>query len=50
MTRKPVFVGIHPDYTRRFDLEVQIPKKRPDIKVVYSLDDLAKQTIHWARQ
>ncbi len=43
MTDKPIFVGIHPDYSRRFDVETQLEIRRPDVKVVYSLDDLADQ-------
>lgn len=41
MTDKPIFVGIHPDYSRRFDVETQLEIRRPDVTVVYSLDDLA---------
>lgn len=39
--RKPLFVGIHPEYKRRQDIEVQLGLERPDVSPVYSLDDLA---------
>lgn len=35
-----LFVGMHPEYARRFDLEVQLPLMIPAIKLYYSLDDL----------
>jgi hypothetical protein len=35
-----LFIGIHPNYQRRFDLEIQLPLMVPDIKIHYSLDDL----------
>lgn len=43
MTSKPIFVGIHPKYTRRRDVEVQTGLVRPDVKIVYRLDELASQ-------
>jgi hypothetical protein len=30
-----------PKYPRRFDVEVQMGLDRPDIKIVYSLEDLS---------
>jgi hypothetical protein len=45
MTDKPLFVGIHPNYPRRQDVEIQTGLVRPDINIVYSLDDLAKQIL-----
>ncbi len=47
MTKKPIFVGIHPDYSRRFDVETQLEIRRPDVTVVYSLDDLADRLREW---
>lgn len=41
MTDKPIFVGVHPRYKRRRDVEIQTGLVRPDVKVVYSLEDLA---------
>ncbi len=43
MTSKPIFVGIHPEYTRRQDVEIQTGLVRPDVEIVYSLEDLASQ-------
>lgn len=43
MTDKKIFVGCHDDYTRIFDIQVQMAIRRPDVDVVYSLDALADQ-------
>ena len=43
MTDKQIFVGCHPDYSRRFDVETQLAIRRPDVKVVYDLKCLADQ-------
>lgn len=45
MTDKPLFIGIHPNYSRRQDVEIQTSLVRPDIKIVYSLQDLAEQIL-----
>lgn len=42
MTAKPLAVGIHPDYQRRQDVEIQTKLARPDVAIVYSLPDLVK--------
>ncbi len=47
MTDKPIFVGIHPDYSRRFDVETQLEIRRPDVSTVYDLDTLADQLRAW---
>jgi len=41
MTDKPLFVGVHPDYSRRRDVEIQTGLARSDVNVVYSLEELA---------
>ena len=41
MTNKPIFVGVHPRYQRRQDVEIQTGLVRPDVQVVYSLQELA---------
>lgn len=41
--RTPIFVGVHPNYARRLDVEVQLELSRPEVTVVYSLEDLAQQ-------
>ena len=45
MTDKPIFVGVHPEYQRIQDVEIQTGLVRPDIKLVYSLQDLAVQVM-----
>jgi hypothetical protein len=50
MTKKPLFVGVHPDYPRRRDVEIQIKLARPDIKIVYKLSSLANQIREWLRK
>ena len=41
MTDKPIFVGVHPEYQRRQDVEIQTALVRPNVRVVYSLAALA---------
>ncbi|GAA6615808.1 nucleoside 2-deoxyribosyltransferase domain-containing protein [Scytonema sp. NUACC26] len=48
MTNKPLFVGVHPKYARRQDVEIQTSLVRPDIQIVYSLDELANQIINFS--
>jgi Nucleoside 2-deoxyribosyltransferase like len=43
MTNKPIYIGMHPDYQRRQDVEIQTSLTRPEVKIVYSLPDLASQ-------
>ena len=45
MTQKPLFIGIHPHYPRRQDVEIQTYLVRSDINIVYSLEELAKQIL-----
>lgn len=45
MTDKPLFVGVHPDYPRRQDVEIQTSLVRPEIEIVYSLEELAEQIV-----
>lgn len=47
---KPLFVGVHPEYQRKLDVEVQMKLERPGIKVVYSLNDLASQITFWTNR
>ena len=42
MTKKPIYIGVHPEYKRRIDIEIQTSLVRPDIKIVYSLVELAR--------
>ena len=43
MTDKSIFVGVHPEYKRRLDIEIQTELSRPDVEIVYTLSDLAAQ-------
>lgn len=38
--KKPIFVGCHPDYTRRLDLEVQTRLEDSELEIRYSLADM----------
>jgi nucleoside 2-deoxyribosyltransferase-like protein len=40
---KKLFIGIHPDYVRKRDVEIQTKLIRPDVEIVYSLENLAIQ-------
>jgi hypothetical protein len=42
---KHIFVGTHPEYTRRFDLEIQLPLIFPDIKLHNNLYDLFNDVV-----
>ena len=46
---EPLFVGMDPAYRRRFDLEVQLRLARPDIEIVYVLEELAAQIVTWEK-
>lgn len=50
MTKKPIFVGVHLDYSRRRDVEIQTALVRPDVQLVYSLLVLAAQVKIWERE
>jgi len=43
MTDKPLFIGMDREYQRRMDVVIQTGLARPDVHIVYSLDDLAQQ-------
>jgi hypothetical protein len=49
MNAKPLFVGVHPDYLRRQDVEVQTRLARPEVPVVNSVADLTGQVRAWLR-
>jgi hypothetical protein len=50
MTNKPIFVALDPDYERRADVEVQTELARPDVRIVYSLEELARQIEQWFKE
>jgi len=49
MTDKKIFVGIHPEYKKRQDVEIQTRLIRPEIKIVYDLGTLSEQIISECR-
>jgi len=42
MTKKPIYLGVHPEYQRRKDIEIQTSLLRADIKIVYYIPDLIR--------
>jgi len=42
-TSKKLFVGVHPDYKRKQDVEIQTTLVRPKLEIVYSVADLIAQ-------
>jgi hypothetical protein len=44
---QPLFVGTHPDYQRRLDVEVQLRLARPEVAVATDLAALAGQVREW---
>jgi hypothetical protein len=44
---KPTLVGVHPQYQRKLDIEVQLRLARPEIEIVYSLQDLNTQIVDY---
>jgi hypothetical protein len=43
MTNKPIVIGIDPKYSRRQDVEIQTQLERPEVPIVYSLEDLSNE-------
>ena len=41
----PILIGVHPEFQRKQDVEIQTRLCRPEIKIVYSLEDLANQVV-----
>lgn len=46
-TDKDVFVGVHPAYKRKFDIEHQVKLMRPEIRIVNDLEELINQVDDW---
>lgn len=49
MTQTPLFVGTHPDYQRRLDVQIQTQLVRPTLAVVASLAELSEQVHVWQK-
>lgn len=50
MSDKLIFVGVHPSYQRRQDIEIQTRLVRPEVEIVYTLPLLALQVYHWIKR
>ncbi|MFW6310857.1 MAG: nucleoside 2-deoxyribosyltransferase domain-containing protein [Nanoarchaeota archaeon] len=44
-SRKTIFIGIDEGYERKQDVEIQTKLARPDVKITYSLSDLASDVL-----
>lgn len=47
VTNKPIFIGVHPEYPRKQDIEIQTKLVRQNIKIVYDLKSLSNQIKKW---
>lgn len=47
MRHRPLFVGCHPQYQRRRDVEIQTLLARPDVRVQKSLADVSRELRAW---
>ena len=47
MTDKKIFLGVHPDYQRIQDIKIQTSLVRPDITIVYTLEELNRSIRSW---
>ena len=45
----PLFIGVHPEYKRKLDVEVQTKLCRPHERIYYSLEELADAVSGWDR-
>jgi Nucleoside 2-deoxyribosyltransferase like len=45
--KQPLFVGTHPDYQRRVDVEIQLKLVRPEVEVASEIPALAEQVRAW---
>lgn len=44
---KILFVGIHPEFALKRDIEIQLSIVRPSLKVVFSHEHLVRQVVGW---
>jgi len=47
---KNLFIGIHPEYARKQDVEIQMGLAKPRVVIYYSLRDLAGGVKKWLKQ
>jgi hypothetical protein len=50
MTGKKLFVGVHPEYQRRQDVQIQTALVRPDIHPVSAVAELAQEVVSWTKE
>lgn len=48
--KKRLFIGVHPEYARRADVEAQTKLARPEVTIAYSIDVLAGMVERWAKE
>lgn len=46
---RKLFVGCHPDYSRKEDLLIQTRLENKDIEIVHSLEELSEQIKQWEK-
>jgi len=47
---KPLAIGTDPEYARKIDVEIQTEKRRPDLKIYYTLDELTEEIRRLAKK
>ena len=47
MTNKQIFLGVHPHYQRIQDIKIHTLLARPDITIVYTLEELSQNIRSW---
>jgi len=50
MKHKSLFIGVHPEYERKLDVEIQTRLERPEIEIVYDLNSLSKKIKDWVKK
>lgn len=46
---KLIFIGVHPEYLRRRDVEIQTRLTKPEIEIVHDLESLSAQIKKWIK-
>ena len=49
MKNKPLFIGVHPEYERKLDVEIQTRLERPEIEIAYDLNSLSDKIKEWVK-
>lgn len=48
-SQKRIYIGMHPDYKRRQDVEIQTLLVIPDFQFAYSIEELAEQVLSYEK-